>query len=205
MKIKERVNRFLTDKAESRFNQIVDDCTQSLMALAVQSAVKNGLVDDGELTKLGCVLLDVYFDSYSSNIVASPNTYPELELWKADAAVPLPDAVSAFFVGAEGIERLNCIFVFLLADVYAPELKHLKLYSVVRSIIAAHIMADVQEDWLLSRVVYDTNTAYIQYSNHFVNHLTLYGYSLFRVSLPAFAQATIPDVRTFIRLRGLKK
>ena len=203
--IKNKIDKYLQGKADAKFDLIVDDCTQTLMALSIKGAVTHGLVDDGELTKLGCVLMDAFFESYSGNKVASPSTYPELELWKNEAASELPPLVADFFSGDDGVERLNCMFVFLLADMYAPELKHIKLYSVVRSIIASHIIDDVGDDWLLSRVKYDTQQAYIQYANHFVAHLTLYGYSVFRISLPTFAQKTIPDIRTFIRLRGLKK
>lgn len=203
--IKNKVGAFLQNKAESRFDRIVDDCTQSLMALAVSGAVTHGLIDDGEFTDLGRVLMDAFFESYSKNTVPAPSTYPELELWKNEAAVGVPELVADFFSGTDGVERLNCVFVFLLADVFAPELKHLKLYTTVRSIIASHIVEDVGDDWLLRRVTYDGKSAYVEYANHFVSHLTLYGYSLFRVSLPTFAQATVPDIRTFIRLRGLKK
>jgi hypothetical protein len=203
--IKKRISNWMQNLADAQFDRVVDDCAQSLMALAISSAVKNGLVDDGELTKLGAILMDAFFDSYSSNTVAAPTKYPELELWKNDAATNVPELVADFFAGNDGTERLNCVFVFLLADVYAPELKHLKLYSVVRSILASHIVEDMQDHWLMHRVKFDGRGAYINYANHFVNHLTLYGYSLFRVSLPIFAQSTVPDIRTFIRLRGLKR
>ncbi len=203
--LRKKLDNCLMHMADKRFNDIVSDCTQSLMLLAVQSAVSNCLVDDGELTSLGNTLLDSYFKEYSSRIVAAPTSFPELEVWKIDTVAYLPDAVAEFFTGAEGAERLNCMLVFLLADIYAPNLSYLRLYNTVRSVIAAHIYEDTRDDILLHRVSYDGRKAYIEYANHLFPHLTLYGYSVFRASLPVEAQRTIPDIKTFIKLNGLKR
>ena len=198
-------NRKLDEAADARFNQILDDAIDNLAVIAVAKANMHGLVEDGEFTSLGKVLMDSYFSNYSPNTVPAPSTYPIFDLWKFDVVTDVPDALRTFFAGAAGHERLACMLVFILADVFSTELKHLQLTSKVRTVIASHILEDNLDHWLLSRVKYDGRKAYINYANAFVQVLTLYGYGQFQGSLPKFAADTVPDIRTFIRLRGLKK
>lgn len=208
-KIKTWVNnlceRKLNEAADYRFNQILDEAIDNMAGIAVAKANMHGLVADGEFTGLGKVLMDSYFANYSPNTVAAPSTYPIFDLWKFDVVTDVPDALRSFFAGAAGQERLACMLVFILADVFSTELKHLQLTAKVRTVIASHILEDNLDHWLLSRVKYDGRKAYINYANAFVQTLTLYGYSQFQGSLPKFAADTVPDIRTFIRLRGLKK
>lgn len=189
------------------YGKLVDKEYEEFKSVVLDKAETFGLSEEGKLRALGTVALSLYLTQFAEDTThVSPSDWPNegdfIEAIHESLCATLKD----YFEGGEGRARLRCAAIFIMADSLGVSQRQRANYGHrVRHLIKCVMFPRCSQRWIYKHFEFNHMHGIIEYANAFTQQFTLYGYSIFHQSLPKFARSTIPDIKGFIRLRGLKK